>query len=640
MVPIQHERIRKWADRKPANCLYRKKAYSNLQRGGLETVASPQIVSAMELPVTNPDLQDQASTRGRSLSSEDKLPVTWSILSQNEATHMNLATYGMDPNVTYVPARRISSHMNNYNTSKQVEQSQRNRGAGGRTNGSGVLHPARTPRYTHKRVATTRAAATGQQSTAASGPGGTRLTVDYTEEGEEECGSVRYNDKFRCSICIEGLQVAGKTQVRVYIRGPVRSLTHTHSDTCKDTQNRAALRWCIVTVAIPFIQTSFYIYVQNLILYQQERIRKWADRKPANCLYRKKAYSNLQRGGLETVASPQIVSAMELPVTNPDLQDQASTRGRSLSSEDKLPVTWSILSQNEATHMNLATYGMDPNVTYVPARRISSHMNNYNTSKQVEQSQRNRGAGGRTNGSGVLHPARTPRYTHKRVATTRAAHPTSRTVMLTPSLISPSHYKSCSPHLPHTTTRAAATGQQSTAASGPGGTRLTVDYTEEGEEECGSVRYNDKFRCSICIEGLQVAETEQLCDGVLSPLQYPLSKQVFTFNEALQHSPTPSPLRGSKHQDEQQKTKHGTRLKSVAKQPIPGADPGWGGHPPPGGNSGWGSRIWPWIVGPGHLNHHQLFPTIIKPANPLVLQVVGGATIKSPELASNLNSFD
>ncbi|KAL5268099.1 hypothetical protein ACHWQZ_G002078 [Mnemiopsis leidyi] len=217
------ERIRKWADRKPG--IYTRKSYSTatMQRGAVVPSCPSQskvaLISSVELP-TNTEAEQKPSlavrksnsnegaSTGPSPNSSDKLAVSWNILSQNEAAHLNLQTYGMDPNVTYVPARRQNSHMNSYTASKKYEQQERTAAKqqqlyGGRR-GAGVLHPARAPRYKSRKP-------------------GVRLrrypesTEDVTEEYDfdEDPSNHHSNqqvsrprEKFKCSICIEGLQVA------------------------------------------------------------------------------------------------------------------------------------------------------------------------------------------------------------------------------------------------------------------------------------------------------------------------------------------------------------------------------------------------------------------------------------------------
>lgn len=202
------ERIRKWADRKPG--IYtRKSSYStaSAQKHGFVPAPCPAqlskvaLISSVDLPL-HPD-NDQKQSVKKSNSNEglspndspDKFPVSWNILSQNDATHLNLQTYGMDPNVTYVPARRLNSHINSYTERKKTEQQERTVAKQQQLYGrpGGVLQPARAPRYKSRKP-------------------GVRLrrypdsTEDMTEEGADEEST--QGAKFKCSICIEGLQVA------------------------------------------------------------------------------------------------------------------------------------------------------------------------------------------------------------------------------------------------------------------------------------------------------------------------------------------------------------------------------------------------------------------------------------------------
>ncbi|XP_063683138.1 uncharacterized protein LOC134817764 isoform X7 [Bolinopsis microptera] len=202
------ERIRKWADRKPG--IYTKKSsYStaSAQKPGFVPATCPAqlskvaLISSVDLPL-NPE-NDQKQSVKKSNSNEglspndspDKFPVSWNILSQNDATHLNLQTYGMDPNVTYVPARRLNSHINSYTERKKTEQQERTVAKQQQLYGrpGGVLQPARAPRYKSRKP-------------------GVRLrrypdsTEDMTEEGADEEST--QGTKFKCSICIEGLQVA------------------------------------------------------------------------------------------------------------------------------------------------------------------------------------------------------------------------------------------------------------------------------------------------------------------------------------------------------------------------------------------------------------------------------------------------
>ncbi|XP_063683142.1 uncharacterized protein LOC134817764 isoform X11 [Bolinopsis microptera] len=217
------ERIRKWADRKPG--IYTKKSsYStaSAQKPGFVPATCPaqlskvaniipyslcQLISSVDLPL-NPE-NDQKQSVKKSNSNEglspndspDKFPVSWNILSQNDATHLNLQTYGMDPNVTYVPARRLNSHINSYTERKKTEQQERTVAKQQQLYGrpGGVLQPARAPRYKSRKP-------------------GVRLrrypdsTEDMTEEGADEEST--QGTKFKCSICIEGLQVAAEGSAR------------------------------------------------------------------------------------------------------------------------------------------------------------------------------------------------------------------------------------------------------------------------------------------------------------------------------------------------------------------------------------------------------------------------------------------
>ncbi|XP_063683135.1 uncharacterized protein LOC134817764 isoform X4 [Bolinopsis microptera] len=200
------ERIRKWADRKPG--IYTKKSsYStaSAQKPGFVPATCPaqlskvaniipyslcQLISSVDLPL-NPE-NDQKQSVKKSNSNEglspndspDKFPVSWNILSQNDATHLNLQTYGMDPNVT-----------------KKTEQQERTVAKQQQLYGrpGGVLQPARAPRYKSRKP-------------------GVRLrrypdsTEDMTEEGADEEST--QGTKFKCSICIEGLQVAAEGSAR------------------------------------------------------------------------------------------------------------------------------------------------------------------------------------------------------------------------------------------------------------------------------------------------------------------------------------------------------------------------------------------------------------------------------------------
>ncbi|XP_063683134.1 uncharacterized protein LOC134817764 isoform X3 [Bolinopsis microptera] len=208
------ERIRKWADRKPG--IYTKKSsYStaSAQKPGFVPATCPAqlskvaLISSVDLPL-NPE-NDQKQSVKKSNSNEglspndspDKFPVSWNILSQNDATHLNLQTYGMDPNVTYVPARRLNSHINSYTERKKTEQQERTVAKQQQLYGrpGGVLQPARAPRYKSRKP-------------------GVRLrrypdsTEDMTEEGADEEST--QGTKFKCSICIEGLQVAAEGSAR------------------------------------------------------------------------------------------------------------------------------------------------------------------------------------------------------------------------------------------------------------------------------------------------------------------------------------------------------------------------------------------------------------------------------------------
>lgn len=188
------ERIQKWASRK-SDRSYSTRTYRAVRPGEMDnkkdTIKVP-LINSVDLSSSSSKEEGKEKLGKKS----DKLDVNWNILSNNDAALLNMSTYGVDPSCTYVPARKAGSSsapMNNYTASKQFISENKQKKS------RGVLHPRRSQMV--KRL-----------------PKCKEVTIDLPEDPEEtklmmtpatrKVAPPPKKKSFKCSICIEGLQVA------------------------------------------------------------------------------------------------------------------------------------------------------------------------------------------------------------------------------------------------------------------------------------------------------------------------------------------------------------------------------------------------------------------------------------------------